>query len=60
MRGEHLTLFCSLINSTSVAMGEESVEDLEQKGNWLRIRKMETYYSRKGQPDSAMALKKIQ
>jgi hypothetical protein len=41
-------------------MSEESVEDLEQKGNWLRIRKIGTFCSGKGQPDSAMALKKIQ
>ena len=41
-------------------MSEESVEDLEQMGNRLRIRKIETYDSRKGQPDSAKALKKIQ
>jgi hypothetical protein len=41
-------------------MGEESVEDLKQKGNWLRIRKIGTFRSGKGQPDSAAALKKIQ
>jgi hypothetical protein len=60
MRAEHLTFFCSLMNSTSVAMGEESVEDLEQMGNWLIIRKIGTFRSGKGQPDSAMALNKIQ